>query len=111
MDAEELYVEQIKELETKLAQTRVMLESIRRTKRRIGMPDMRFFGSRPVDAASVILQERGERVKRDQVVELILAGGYAKGLKNPRVNIRRSFEQNIALGNLIEDGEYLDIPR
>jgi hypothetical protein len=40
----------------------------------------------------------------------LVAGGLSVGKKRPMVNIRRSFEKNIELGNLIEDGDYLNIP-
>ena len=111
MDAEELILGQIQELETKLEEARIMLQSVRAMKRKMGDASMRFFDMSPIDAARVVLEEHGKKMKRSKVIELIRAGGLSVGKKRPEVNIRRSFETNIELGNLIEIGDYLDIPR
>ena len=111
MDAEELILGQIKELEIKLAEARTMLQSVQATKRKMGDASMRFFDWRPVDAARVVLEEHGKKMKRSKLIDILVAGGISVGKKRPMVNIRRSFETNIELGNLIEDGNYIDIPR
>jgi hypothetical protein len=110
MDAEEHQLEEIKKLEEKLAKAQIMLQSIRATKRKVGDASMRFFDWSPIDAARTVLEEHGKRMKKSKVIELLVAGGLSVGKKRPMVNIRRSFEKNIELGNLIEDGDYLDIP-
>lgn len=118
MDAEELIIgriaaleAEIKKLNSDLAEERMMLQSIQSTKSKIGNATMRFYNWRPVDAARVILEESGIKLKLSDLIEILIAGGISVGKKRPMVNIRRSFETNIKLGNLIQDGDYIDIPR
>ncbi len=111
MDAEELTLGEIQELEKELAKKRILLQSIQATKRKMGDPRMHFFEWRPIDAARVVLEEHGKKMKKSKVIVLLIEGGLSVGKKRPLVNIHRSFVANIKLGNLIEDGDYLDIPR
>lgn len=118
MDAEELIIEKIgliqrriKELQDDLDENRAMLQFIQATKRKQGDATMRFYNWRPVDAARVVLEDHGKKMDRSKLIEILVAGGISVGKKRPMVNIRRSFETNIELGNLIEDGEFIDIPR
>ncbi len=111
MDAEKLIQSQIKELELKLAELHMLLHSVQTTKRKMGHARMRFFDWKPIDAARVVLEENGKKMKRSELIEAMIAGGIKIGKKRPDVNIRRSFVINIESGNLIEDGDHIDIPR
>lgn len=110
MDIEQVVLGQIEGLEQQLAEARALLHAVRVSKRDSGDPKMRFFDLRPIDAAREVLKERG-KVKPSELIEILIAGGVIYGTDRGPLNISVSFERNIANGNLIVDGEYIDIPR
>lgn len=110
-DPEALITVKIAEAEKNLLELKEMLRAVQTSKKKYGDPSRRFFEWRPVDAAVHILEHHGSRMLKKDLIELMVAGGISIGKKRPGVNIARSFNDNIELGNLIEDGDYIDIPR
>ena len=72
---------------------------------------MRFFDWRPLDAARVVLEENGGKMKREELVDSIVAGGITHGKKRGLHNIRTSLELNIQTGNLIERVGIIILPK
>jgi hypothetical protein len=108
MDVEQVVLGKIEGLEQRLVEARAMLQAVRESKRDSGDPKMRFFDRRPIDAAREILKERG-KMKQSELIEILIAGGVIYGTDRGPLNLSVSFEKNIANGNLIVDGEYIDL--
>lgn len=110
-DSETFALQHVESLERELQSAEKMLHSIRLTKKQDGKPEYRFYNVRPGNAAVILLTERGRKMKKQELADLIIAGGYALGVKKPVSNIRIGFEESVASGKLVEDGDYLDIRR
>jgi hypothetical protein len=108
MEVEQVVLGQIEGLEQRLVEARAMLQAVRESKRDSGDPKMRFFDRRPIDAAREILKERG-KMKQAELKEILIAGGAIHGTGRGPLNIDTPFEKNIANGNLIVGGEYIDL--
>jgi len=119
MMADELLTEQlekmarsrIEDLKRQLVEAESILHDLLIRKRSAGANGMRFFDWSPIDAIRELIKENGGKMKRSELVEKMIAGGVSIQRKRPMVNIDRSFVTNIKNGNLIEDGDYIDIPR
>jgi hypothetical protein len=110
MDIEQILLGQIEELEKQIAGLKSNLHALRLDKQKLGDPKLRFFNRLPVDAARKIIEENGGKIKRSRLVELMAAGGVTVGKKRDLKNIRISLDLNIENGNLIQMGEYIDLP-
>lgn len=110
-DSETFAVQQIESLNRELQSAEKMLHNIRLTKKQDGKPDYRFYNVRPGNAAVILITERGHKMKKQELADLIIAGGYSWGVKKAVSNIRIAFEESVVSGKLIERGDYLDIPR
>jgi hypothetical protein len=111
MDVEMVILDQIADLEKQIAHLRAGLQAVQQTKRKLGDPKMRFFDFRPLDAARAVLQQNGGRMKRVDLIESIADGGISHGKKRGVANIHTSLGLNIENGNLVQDGEYLELPK
>jgi hypothetical protein len=111
MDVEKVFLDQIAALEKQIADLRAALQAVQESKRKLGDPKMIFFDARPIDAIRVVLGEHGGRLKRAQLVDELVNGGLVRGKKRGLINIRTSIDLNIANGNLVQEGEYLELPK
>ena len=111
MDVEKLILDQIDSLEKQIAMLRTVLVEVQRFQRKQGDPKMRFFDSRPLDAARKILEENRGRMGREEVIRLMVDGGLTHGKKRGMANIQISLDLNIENGNLLQKGKFLELPK
>jgi hypothetical protein len=110
MDVEQIFLGQIEELEKQIAGLKSNLHALRLDKQKLGDPKLRFFNRKPVDAVRKIIEEKGGKIRRSELVDIMVAGGITVGKKRDLKNIRISLDLNIELGNLIQTGDYIDLP-
>lgn len=110
MDIEQILLGQIEALEKQIDGLKSNLKAIRIDKQKLGDPKLRFYDWAPVDAARKIIEEKGGKIQRSELVDIMVASGVAVGKKRDLKNIRISLDLNIELGNLIQTGEYIDLP-
>ena len=111
MDVEKSIQDQIAALEKQAEGLRAILIEVQRAKRKHGDPSMRFFDWRPLDAVRTILQENGGRMKRSDLVRVLVEGGLTHAKKRGMANIRISIDLNIENENLIQKGDYIQLPK
>lgn len=114
MDAKEALRQEIAALKKQIDARQDALKALQKGESAAGIPSLRFFDWRPIDAIRVLLIERGQKMGRREIYDALLAGGIATGKKRAGHNIRISIEKNIELGNLIalegKDEDFLDLP-
>jgi hypothetical protein len=110
MDVEQIFLGQIEVLEKQIAGLKSNLHALRLDKQKLGDPKLRFFNRMPVDAARKIIEENGGKIKRAKLIDITVAGGVAVGKKRDLKNITISLDLNIKNGNLIQTGDYIDLP-
>jgi len=110
MDAEKVIRDQIAALEQQIAVLKYALHAIQESKSKVE-PGMRFFDWRPLDATRVLLKEHGGKMHIDKLVESMVNAGITHGRKRGLANIRISLVKNTDNGNLIQRGDFVELPK
>jgi len=110
IDVEQIFLGQIEELEKQIAGLKSNLHALRLDKQKLGDPKLRFFNRMPVDAVRKIIEDKGGKIRRSELVDIMVAGGVTVGKKNDMKNIWISIDLNVKNGNLIQTGDYIDLP-
>lgn len=111
MDAKETLQREIEALEKQIEARKQALKALMLGEANSGDGSLRFYMWRPLDAIRAILQEKGEKMKRDELTHLLQNGGITVDRKRKGHNVRISIDKNIALGNLVElKDDYIDLP-
>jgi hypothetical protein len=111
MDAKETLQREIDALEKQIEARKQALKALMLGEAKSGDGSLRFYLWRPLDAMRTILQENGQKMKRDQLTLALQDGGITIDRKRKGHNVRISIDKNIALGNIVElENDYIDLP-
>jgi hypothetical protein len=110
MDVESIFLAQIDLLEKQVVTVKHALHSARIAAKKSGDPTRRFYDERPIDAARMLLKNAGGRMKRKEMERLMEEGGINVGSSRDD-NIEYSFKLNLKNGNLVQKGEYIELPK
>ncbi|WP_433975099.1 hypothetical protein [Tunturiibacter lichenicola] len=111
MEPEDVIKAKIEDLERRIVEQKAQLNSLLLTKQKYGEPTLKFYGWVPIKAVEQVLGEHGGRMKRGELVDILVQGGLTTGKKRSLANIRISLDLNIKNGRLKGSGAYVSLPK
>jgi hypothetical protein len=114
LDFEPIVLAEIKDLHKQLDKAEDQLHTLRVEKKKDGDPAFRFYDEQPVRSIIILVNENGGKIHRDDLIQKLKEGGYGIAKKTEiliKQHIMRSIKDNIKLGKLVADGDYIDVPR